>query len=110
MFLTETWLKDKDNVTVNKLCPAACNIINAPRMSRGGGLAAVFAKQFTCRSVKIDNFNTFEALLLRIASANPLFISVVATGNQTIVIVKLYSYLFIAHVTKSLLDYSSHSF
>ena len=75
LFLTETWLKENDNVTVNKLCPATCNIINSPRTSsRGGGLAAVFSKQFTCRSVDIDSFKTFEALLLRIGSIESLFV------------------------------------
>ena len=75
MFLTETWLKDKDNVTVNKLCPAACRVINSPRLSsRGGGLAAVFNKQFTCRSVDSDLVSTFESLLLRIGTAKPLLI------------------------------------
>ena len=74
LFLTETWLKDKDNVTVNKICPPACRLISAPRSSRGGGLAAVVSKQFTCRSVDIDNFNTFESLLLRVGSVNPLFV------------------------------------
>ena len=76
LFLTETWFKNKDNVTVNKLCPAACNIINAPRMSgrTGGGLAAVFSNRFACRPVVTDHFNTFETLLLKIGSSNPLFI------------------------------------
>ena len=37
-------------------------------------MAAVVSKQFACRSVDTDIFNTFEALLLRVGAANPLFI------------------------------------
>ena len=74
LFLTETWLKCNDNVVMNAMCPTNCKYISDPRPSgRGGGLAAVFKQQFSCRSVAVGTFNTFEVHVFRIGISNPFY-------------------------------------
>ena len=74
LFLTETWLKGEENVVMNALCPSKCKYISDPRPSgRGGGLATVFNEQFSCRSVDIGAFNSFEVHMFKIGTCNPFY-------------------------------------
>ena len=74
LFLTETWLKSNDNVVMNAMCPTNCKFISDPRPSgKGGGLAAVFKQQFSCSSVALGIFNTFEVHMFRIGKSNPFY-------------------------------------
>ena len=41
--LTETWIKEDDDITQQQLCPSGCKCISIPRKVRsGGGLALIY--------------------------------------------------------------------
>ena len=69
VFITETWLKDSDNITKHILAPPGYNMINKNRQGRsGGGVAIIYRSSFeiVLNDVNTSVFNSFEHCCFKI--------------------------------------------
>jgi exonuclease III len=77
--LTETWLTDDSDHTIDQLTPEGYSIINVPREDKvGGGIALLYKSNLNIRSINSNTFNTFEKLECTVT---------LPTGLYTIVII-----------------------
>ena len=59
--LTETWIKEDDDITPLQLCPSGYKYISIPRKVRsGGGLTLIYGDNINLKSEKEYSFNTME--------------------------------------------------
>ena len=59
--LTETWIKEDDDITPLQLCPSWYKCISIPREVRsGGGLALIYWDNINLKTEKEYSFNTME--------------------------------------------------
>jgi hypothetical protein len=60
--LTETWLKEDDNVTLGDIRPKGYKFIHEDRKTgqRGGGVGLLYKKLMKIKEQKISHFNSFE--------------------------------------------------
>ena len=59
--LTQTWIKDDDDITPLQLCPSGYKCISIPRKVRsGGGLALIYWDNINLKTEKEYSFNTME--------------------------------------------------
>ena len=59
--LTETWIKEEDDITPLHLCPSGYKCISIPRKARsGGGLALIYQDNINLIMGKDYSFNTME--------------------------------------------------
>ena len=77
LFLTETWLNIGDLSSFGELCPPQCSFFNAPRSSRGGGIATIFKDSFKCKLLPIESFLSFEVQLFIIHLSSPILCALV---------------------------------
>lgn len=60
--MTETWLKPDEISQILEDCPRQYDFFNSPRLSgRGGGVAVIYKKCFTCLPIVLKGFSSFEA-------------------------------------------------
>ena len=59
--LTDTWIKEEDDITLLQLCPSGYKCISIPRKVRsGGGLALIYRDNINLKIEKEYSFNTME--------------------------------------------------
>ena len=59
--LTETWIKEEDDITLLQLCPSGYKCISIPRKVRsGGGLALIYRDNINLKIETEYSFNTME--------------------------------------------------
>ena len=65
--LTETWIKEDDNVTPVRLCPNGYKSLSISRPNRtGGGIAIVFKKDFNVTKSCVTIYTTMEMATFQI--------------------------------------------
>ena len=72
-FISETWLKDNDNITVTNLVPKGFSIINKNRKSRSGGDVAIIYKsslEILSNKIVTDEFSSFECISIKVKTAD----------------------------------------
>lgn len=73
LFLTETLLKPGECSPLVVLCPPIFTFLNSPRLTgRGGGIASVFKKHFSCTLLSLGSFNSLEILTVKIVREDPI--------------------------------------
>ncbi|ELU07332.1 hypothetical protein CAPTEDRAFT_186774 [Capitella teleta] len=80
MAITETWLKESDKITEKDLCPPGHSFLGAPRPAskgRKGGLGFMIAPTISASRTENDDYETFEALSVRIESQPPLTMALI---------------------------------
>ncbi|XP_048863572.1 uncharacterized protein LOC125738530 [Brienomyrus brachyistius] len=66
-FLTEPWLRPTDTIPLVEASPEGFSFMQKPHSSGcGGGLAAIFNSWLKIEPKTIDNFTTYEAMLIQI--------------------------------------------
>ena len=60
--LTETWLKDTDNITKAALLPPGYSLVHNPRPGtrRGGGVGVIHRDTFKCKPINTSSYSSFE--------------------------------------------------
>ena len=58
--LTETWIKEEDDITLLQLCPSGYKCISIPRKVRSGGGLALIYQDINLKIEKEYSFNTME--------------------------------------------------
>ncbi|ELU09726.1 hypothetical protein CAPTEDRAFT_206918 [Capitella teleta] len=81
MAITETWHKKSDKITEKDLCPPGHSFLGAPRPAskgrKGGGLGFVIAPTIRASRTENDDYETFEALSVKIKSQPPLTMALI---------------------------------
>lgn len=78
LFLTETWIRPGESVSLSEFLPPECAFVSTPRTSgRGGGLVTVFKKKFRVRQLPSAIFSSFEVQLLELVGSSPTLCAVV---------------------------------
>ena len=73
IFISETWLKNNDSITISNLTPNGFSIINKNRQSRsGGGVAIIYRSSLEIISTKFvtDDFLSFECVSLKVKTSD----------------------------------------
>ena len=72
IFISETWLKNNDTITISNLVPRGFSIINKNRQSRsGGGVAIIYRSSLEILSTKFDSdFSSFECFCLKVRTSD----------------------------------------
>ena len=71
--LTETWIKEDDTITPNRLCPSGYKALSISRHSRiGGGIAIVYKSNLNTSIVRGQPFKTMESTCFNINTGNRL--------------------------------------
>ena len=59
--LTETWIKQDDNITAVNMCPIGYGAVSLPRPDHsGGGIAIIYNKNIITSTHKSYNFDSME--------------------------------------------------
>ena len=78
--LTETWIKEGDNVTPTRLCPDGYKSLSIPRHDKvGGGIAIVYNSKFNISKAMGQPYKTMEFTCFS-----------VNTGNRTVNLIAIY--------------------
>ena len=74
LFVTETWIKDRDLSQFNELVPVDCSFFNTPRTSgREGGIATIFKETFKGSTIASEAYNSFELQIFQFeVAADPV--------------------------------------
>lgn len=71
-------MKPNDYSQLAELCPPEYDSFSLHRPSgRGGGLAAVYKKCYKCIQLPVNNFTSFEVLLFKFCSTDPVLCAVI---------------------------------
>ena len=72
LFVTETWLQERNPALVAEMTPSTHSFISNPRINRTGGGVGVFVRKNikTIKVVKSPNFTTFEYITITLNTAN----------------------------------------
>ena len=74
LFITETWQKAEDFVSLNELCPQNCAYSCSPRTTgQGGGLASLHRDYFSSRMLCTGTFPSFEVQMNKVGCSNPFY-------------------------------------
>ena len=61
--LTETWLKEGDEITPNQLCLNGYSIASVPRVIRtGGGMALIHKLDITLKTKSVYSYTSMECV------------------------------------------------
>lgn len=75
ILLTEMWHDETGNIELIEACPPKFSFLHCPRVEKkGGGVAAIFSDNLSCKNILSGNYSTFEYLAIVMKSASPFLV------------------------------------
>ena len=68
--LTETWIKEGDNITPTRLCPGGYKSLSIPRHDKIGGIAIIYKSKFNISKAMGEPYKTMESTCFSVNTCN----------------------------------------